>query len=668
MKLTMKKFQSLLTPIRGKIFHQFAFMLFVLIIGVAADQPLTVNKHALIVAIGDYPEETDWTVINSANDIVLIKQALEKQGFTRFIVIQDEEADKTGIIKAFAELKSGVEPGDIVAVHFSSHGQQIYDDNADEVDGKDEAIVAYGAPAYYDAGYKGENHLRDEELGALLDEIRLVSGPKGDVLVFLDACHSGTGTRGGGAVARGGKPPLMPPGSNTSGGSEEVGIFDSKRLTGTMDESKMASMVVISAARSDELNYEYDGCGSLSRAINASLTHLSPQTSYRSWFARITKEMSVYAPNQTPAMEGDIDRLLFGGRAIKQQPYYTVESIDGDAVVINGGTLTGVNEGTVVAFYPSGTVSTKGLNTSITGKVTFADAFTSTVILSEPTDEPVKGLWAFVRVKSFGDIHVTINGEGLRSKKLKNSFQDWLTEFQLAKSMESDPDFRLNSEGDSIILTNNRMEKRVAAWHKNALNYSDVENTLTKFAQGRFLKNLELVDTRYSIDLDLVPIRKSGGRIDTLDIATFLNNGIPAFRPGDQALMRIVNHSSVPVYITVIDIQPDGQVNPVIPNPYRGEDAEEFKVPAGRSWIVPRKRIGFGPPYGMETFKIFCSRYPLNFAPVLMTRGEPKGEPKNPIDALFNQSYSLNRGVSIETFDTEAEAATFTYTFLIKKP
>lgn len=644
-------------------------MLMILVVGLAADNPTAITKHALIVAIGDYPEETDWTVINSEKDIVLIKQALEKQGFTRFIVIKNEEADKAGIIDAFAELKSGIKPGDVVAVHFSSHGQQIFDDNQDEVDGKDEAIVAYGAPAYYDAGYKGENHLRDEELGGLLDEVRLAAGKDGDVLVFLDACHSGTGTRGGGAIARGGKPPLMPPGSQKLESSEEeVGIYDAKRLTGSMNESKMASMVVISAARSDELNYEYDGCGSLSRAIHASLTQLSPNTSYRSWFARITKEMSVFAPNQTPAMEGDIDRLLFGGRAVKQQPYYTVESIDGDAVVINGGTLTGIQQGTKVAFYPSGTTSTKDKSTTITGTVTFADAFTSTVILTEPTKEQVKGLWAFVRVKAFGNIRVTINPNGLKPKKIRNAFDEWLANFPLAVTTSTDPDFYVELENDSIRLVNNRMEKTVLSISTDPLNFQGLESTITKFAQGRFLKNLELVDARYNMELELVPIRKNGGRIDTLNITSFMNNGIPSFAPGDMALMKIVNHSSQPVFITVIDIQPDGQVNPVIPNPYRGEDANEFKVPAGKTWIVPRKRIGFGPPYGLETFKIFCSRYPLNFAPVLMTRGEPKQPPSNPIDALFSQSYSLNRGVAVETFDTEAEAATFTYTFLIKKP
>ena len=43
-----------------------------------ADTPIT--KHALIIAIGDYPVESNWKKISSLNDIDLIRSALERQG------------------------------------------------------------------------------------------------------------------------------------------------------------------------------------------------------------------------------------------------------------------------------------------------------------------------------------------------------------------------------------------------------------------------------------------------------------------------------------------------------------------------------------------------------------------------------------------------------------
>ena len=71
------------------------------------------------------------------------------------------------------------------------------DDNGDEIDGYDESLVPYDAPMNYQKGvYEGENHLIDDEFGVLLSELREKVGPAGNVLTIIDACYSGTITRG----------------------------------------------------------------------------------------------------------------------------------------------------------------------------------------------------------------------------------------------------------------------------------------------------------------------------------------------------------------------------------------------------------------------------------------------------------------------------------------
>ena len=225
------------------------------------------NKKALIIAIGDYPKETDWSPISSVKDIALISNALAKQGFGSIDSIKNEQATKAGIIKALEDLAKKANPGDIIVVHISSHGQQIDDNNGDEMDGYDEAIVAYGAPMYSDDGYKGENHLRDEELGELLDNIRAKIGPKGDLLVFLDACHSGTGTRGS-EKARGGAGPIHVADANKviRNGEDNNNLFESTSQS-RGDNLPMSPMVVFSGASAHERNFEYKGFGSLSTFI-----------------------------------------------------------------------------------------------------------------------------------------------------------------------------------------------------------------------------------------------------------------------------------------------------------------------------------------------------------------------------------------------------------------
>src|SRR5690606_38059030 len=157
------------------------------------------EKHALIIAIGDYPAEGGWSQISSANDVPLIKSALLTQGFaeSNITTLIDNQATKQGIEDAFTALAKRIKKGDIVVIHYSGHGQQIFDDNGDEVDGLDEAIVPYDAFVKYTNNYKGENHLRDDELGNIIANFRNKLGENGQLLVILDSCHSGSATRGG---------------------------------------------------------------------------------------------------------------------------------------------------------------------------------------------------------------------------------------------------------------------------------------------------------------------------------------------------------------------------------------------------------------------------------------------------------------------------------------
>ena len=51
----------------------FRLAMFFLLALFTATSAFAQNKYALIVAIGDYPEETDWNDISSVNDIPLIE-------------------------------------------------------------------------------------------------------------------------------------------------------------------------------------------------------------------------------------------------------------------------------------------------------------------------------------------------------------------------------------------------------------------------------------------------------------------------------------------------------------------------------------------------------------------------------------------------------------------
>lgn len=157
------------------------------------------NKLALVIGIGEYPKESGWCTIHGDNDIPIVVEMLEYNGFGKdnIKILKNEKAIKQGIMQALGRLIQNANEGDVVYIHFSGHGQQITDLDGDESDGYDESWIPYDACQKYDSnGYIGQNHIIDDELFDILTTIRAKVGDKGKIVVVSDACHSGSGSRG----------------------------------------------------------------------------------------------------------------------------------------------------------------------------------------------------------------------------------------------------------------------------------------------------------------------------------------------------------------------------------------------------------------------------------------------------------------------------------------
>lgn len=154
------------------------------------------NKLALVIGIGDYPEESGWCKIHGDNDISIVTEMLEENGFEQVQILSNKAATKKGIMDALDNLAEKATRGDVIYIHFSGHGQQITDLDGDEPDGYDEAWIPYDACKDYSAKYKGQNHIVDDELFDFLNQLRAKVGDKGKIIVVSDACHSGSGSRG----------------------------------------------------------------------------------------------------------------------------------------------------------------------------------------------------------------------------------------------------------------------------------------------------------------------------------------------------------------------------------------------------------------------------------------------------------------------------------------
>ena len=157
------------------------------------------TKSALLIGIGNYPQESGWCTIHGDNDIPIVVEMLEQNGFGTddIQIMKNEKATKQAIMQALDGLIQKANEGDVVYIHFSGHGQQITDLDGDEPDHYDEAWIPYDAFQKYNSnGYVGQNHIIDDELFDILTTLRAKVGGNGKIVVVSDACHSGSGSRG----------------------------------------------------------------------------------------------------------------------------------------------------------------------------------------------------------------------------------------------------------------------------------------------------------------------------------------------------------------------------------------------------------------------------------------------------------------------------------------
>ena len=177
-------------------------VLFFLLLGVLHVYAQPQGKHALVIGLGEQLDPS-WAKINGDKDIGYVVAMLGEMGYSDIATLKNAQATKRAITDAFAALAARCREGDAVYVHYSGHGQLMTDVNGDESfkwSGKhsawDEAWIPYDAYMTYCPEDRGEKHLCDDEVARCLKEIRKKIGRAGELVVVVDACHSGDATCG----------------------------------------------------------------------------------------------------------------------------------------------------------------------------------------------------------------------------------------------------------------------------------------------------------------------------------------------------------------------------------------------------------------------------------------------------------------------------------------
>ncbi|MBK8297453.1 MAG: caspase family protein [Saprospiraceae bacterium] len=606
------------------------------------------TKKALLIGIGKYPEQGGWATINSSNDLGLLRESLQAQGFNKenILELSEDQATKANILKMIkVDFTGKLSKGDIAYFHFSGHGQQMQDKNGDEVDGLDECIVPFDSPKKYVEGqYEGERLISDDELNGALTDVRKKLGPNGHLIVLLDACHSGTGTRGS-ALARGTTEVMAS--KNYTENLNKKSLTKEFKQTEQASTTGLAPFVAFFGAAQNQLNYEMTddkkvSYGSLSYAFSKNLVQIGQETSYRGLFDKIRNEMASIAPLQNPQAEGDLDMEVLNGKALANAEYYKVLSVIGpDQVLINAGQLHNLFENSKVGFYPIDTRDIEKAQPLVTGTVILSKAAQSKVKLdSSINPEVLKTSWVFVLEKSMGETKISMRIL-VKDPTLNKSIQDKLgvlpfIEFKQEGSDLSIEQDELNPKIIYLKTFDNYYLDTTEIGSAGEIKFKNYINTIKRYVKGRFIRKLELQGQDLKLSFKIIPTKTNRNITNVDELKELMPDsfGVKKLKVGDSFHIIVINNGIKPAYFTIFDIQPDNISKIIVPN--ESQTPEEFRITPDQKLFI-KETWEIGPPLGNEVFKLIASDKPMDLRAVFGTRG---GIEQSPFEKLYKETMS----------------------------
>ncbi len=316
---------------------------------------MTRNIYALLVGIDAYPNPIQ-PLQGCVNDIKAVEEYLTGRVSTdnyqlHLRTLIDKEATRQGIINGFREHLSQATKEDIALFYYSGHGSQEQAPQEFwhlEPDRLNETIVCY------DSRSANGWDLADKELGKLISQ---VAKNEPHLIIIMDCCHSGSGTRGElelDVAVR--KAPLdrrkRPLESFIISLPEIEQISTSRSLERNFSSWTLPQVryIFLSACRNIELAKEYsietEKRGVFSYFLLDTLKKTHSSLTYRDLFKRTDALVRSKVTAQSPQIEvgesKDLDQPFLGGAISSHLPYFTVSHNQNYGWVIDGGAVHGI--------------------------------------------------------------------------------------------------------------------------------------------------------------------------------------------------------------------------------------------------------------------------------------------------------------------------------------
>jgi hypothetical protein len=610
-------------------------------------------KRALLIGISQYARtgsSDEWWNLAASADVDAIRSVLlDKFGFTPADITTLTtltETTRARILAAFERLIENTHKGDVIYVHYSGHGSSVRDTDGDEVDGLDEALV----PSDYVSRSDGSRNITDDTINTLLS--RLSARAPATVMLTFDNCFSGTQTRSGRMVVRGGG--LFNTSKSGDGPHETSGVLDGRKYA--------TGYVTISAARADQLATETDDdrggvMGLLTYALVRQMRAIGPATTYRDLFDGVVDFVGRRHPMQVPQFEGDLDTVVMSGIAAPAVPYFETRMENSD-VVIQAGALHGVTEGSRFALYPRETRRFDSSELLARGEASPVRSTTAVLRLEAPPDlERLRGARALQIAHNAGSgrtvigLDVTDVGRLPRGDELVSRLERFAQDRGLVRLTRGGNAWHLKfcptpcplrAQYDAVDNTAVglllRQDGSPAAVLRRGDDLSEIlTRAVEREARWQLIANLDHYDPQIQVEVRPVPVSvtlNAQGLVERASRRPALRTAGAQLRMpiGDHFMVEVRNTGTIDAYVTVFELSSDGALTPLWPHPRVGSSVHENRLvgavsPARAEWVLLPLPYVFrvGPPAGPEIIKAIATSTPTDFSHLLSDNAPTRG-------------------------------------------
>jgi hypothetical protein len=552
---------------------------------------------------------------------------LSRYGFSdnHIHIVRDEAATRVEVLSALNKIVNDAGPNDVVYIHYSGHGSQVEDLNGDEPDDHlDETIVPQ------DGRTEGVADITDDELEAILSQLKT-----SQAVVVLDSCHSGTATRGLEVRVR-----SVP-------ADDRIALYKKGdvRTRAIVPFNKHAYVLFSGAASHEEaLDGPVDGRyhGFFTHSLFKSLQSAPTGASTREIFAGAKSELkriqnqfgrtSMPEP-QLEASKARIEQPFFALNSqtgvteptdseSARRSWVTVQAQKGaDHVLVNAVAL-GADPGSVWAIYPDGETAfdpAKAQGFAVVKSVQEDHAIAKVSGGSAAMTGKGRAIMIAPAPQSQRIPVRLLNVSSEQANDLKRALQQKLGEIQFVGA-DQFARFLVDAKDQTWHVYSADGEKEILSLpiSANPKALDPMAQVLVQSRNASQLLALENPASQINLDVSVVRVGERGIAVvsDRMDAPVYHIRRAREVRSLSNSLQLEVT-TDTDCYITIVDVDAEGNVNVLFPNPYQNQRfyAEGF-VRAGRSILLPDSlndgnRAGFhwdyANPPGVDTIRVFAS-------------------------------------------------------------